>query len=89
MAKNKSKADKKSKGKKNKNNKHDFADIISKVIGNLARKSTKKLIKSFEKRAGKLAANVTPGNLLATAFDTAGKNQNKEVKQNTTAVVEE
>lgn len=90
MAKDKSKADKKSKSKKNKKkkNKHDIADIISEAIGDLARKSARKLIKSFEKKAGNLGANLTPGNLLALALDNIGKNQSKEIKQTTDALTE-
>ena len=70
----------KKKGKKKKKNKNDIADVISKAIGNLARKSSKKLIKSFEKRTGNLAATIMPGNLLASALSNTGKDQIKEAK---------
>ena len=86
MAKNKN--GKKSKKGKKKKNKQDVADIVSRAIGKLARKSTKKLIKSFEKRTGNLASKITPVNLLTAALENVGKSGETDTKQNAPALSE-
>lgn len=87
---------KKGKGKKNKKkkNKLNIADMVADVVANLARKSTKKLIKSFGKKAGNLVPPINPANLLAAALETTGKKENQnnsdtnEVKQSIAALTD-
>ncbi|QNF33542.1 hypothetical protein HUW51_12720 [Adhaeribacter swui] len=78
MAKKKGKKGKSKKNKKKKN-KLNVADMVADVVANLARKSTKKLLKSFGKKAGNLVPQVNPANLLAAALENTG---NKEIKDN-------